>query len=120
MIVLKSQVEAIASRKDNTLKLVLGTQELSPSDCGQMFGLMNKLCTVGISANDLEKEDIETLQNAKLNIDDVPNGKSPSQRLRSVLFVYWQQHKTGFEDFNAFYTDYIEKKINQIKSKLEQ
>lgn len=120
MIVLKSQVEAIASRKDNTLKITLGTQELNPSDCGQMFGLMNKLCTVGIAPNELEKEDIETLQNSKLNIEDVPNGKTPSQRLRSVLFVYWQQHNTGFEDFSAFYLDYIEKKITQIKSKLEQ
>lgn len=120
MIILKSQVEAIASRKDNTLKITLGTQELSPKDCGEMFGLMNKLCTVGIAANDLEKEDIETLQSAKLNIEDVPNGKSPSQRLRGVLFVYWQQHETGFTDFNQFYADYMEKKINQIKSKLEQ
>lgn len=120
MILLKSQVEAIASRKDNTLKITLGTQELSPTDCGQMFALMNKLCTVGIAPNDLEKEDIEVLQNAKLNIDDVPNGKSHSQRLRSTLYVYWQQHDTGFEDFNPFYADYMEKKINQIKSKLEQ
>ena len=120
MIVLKAQVEAIASRKDNTLKVTLGTQEMNPTDCGQMFALMNKLCTVGIAPNELEKDEIETLQTAKLSIDDVPNGKTPSQRLRSVLFVYWQQHNTGFEDFNTFYADYMEKKINQIKSKLEQ
>ena len=119
MIILKSQVEAIASRKDNTLKITLGTQELSPKDCGEMLGLMNKLCTVGIAANDLEKEDIETLQKAKLSIDDVPNGKTPSQRLRSVLFVYWQQHQTGFDKFDAFYQDYMEKRITNIKSKLE-
>jgi hypothetical protein len=49
----------------------------------------------------------------------VPNGKSLSQRLRGVLFVYWQQHETGFEEFNDFYSDYMEKRITNIKSKLE-
>jgi len=120
MIELKSQIEAIQTRKDNTLKVVLGTQELSPTECGKLFALMNKLCSIGIAPNDLTPEEIETLQNAKLSIDDVPNGKTPSQRLRAVLFVYWQQHETGFDKFDTFYQDYMEKRITNIKSKLEQ
>jgi len=119
MILLKAQIEGIQTRKDNTLKVVLGTQELSPTECGKLFALMNRLCSIGIAPNDLTPKEIETLQQSKLSIDDVPNGKSLSQRLRGVLFVYWQQHETGFEEFNDFYTDYIKKRITNIKSKLE-
>lgn len=119
MILLKAQIEGIQSRKDNTIKVVLGTQELKPSDGGKLLALSNKLCSIGIAPNDLTPEEIKTLQESRLSIDDVPNGKSLSQRLRSVLFVYWQQHDTGFEEFNDFYADYMEKRITNIKSKLE-
>jgi hypothetical protein len=119
MILLKAQIEAITTRKDGTLKVAVGTQELKPSDAGKLFGLNNKLCSIGIAPNDLTPKEIETLQDAKLSIDDVPNGKSLSQRLRGSLFVYWQQHDTGFEEFNDFYSDYMEKKINHVKSKLD-
>lgn len=119
MITFKCQVEAIQSRKDNTLKITLGTQELNPKDCGELFALMNKLCSIGIAANELSESEIELLQNVKLNIDDVPNAKTPSQRLRGVLFVYYTQHDTGFDDFNLFYQDYMNKRIEHIKAKLE-
>jgi len=120
MIELKSQIEAIQTRKDNTLKVVLGTQELSPTECGKLFALMNKLCSIGIAANDLTPEEIETLQNAKLSIDDVPNGKSWSQKYRGALYRYWEQHQTGFDNFNAFYADHYSKIFNRLISKLEQ
>lgn len=119
MIELKAQIEGIQSRKDNTIKVVLGTQELKPSDGGKLLALSNKLCSIGIAPNDLTPKEIKTLQESRLSIDDVPNGKSLSQRLRGVLFVYWQQHDTGFEEFNDFYADYMEKRITNIKSKLE-
>ncbi len=117
MIELKAYVEGIQSRKDNTLKLTFGTQELKEG--GKLFPLQNKLVTLGIAENELEPKDIEQLQDAKLSIEDVPNGKSQSQRLRSVLFIYWEQHDTPFNNFTDFYNDYTNKKINNVKSKLE-
>ena len=48
-------------------------------------------------------------------------GKSQSQRLRSVLFVYWKQlteeNKTKVS-FESFYADKTENIIGMIKSKL--
>jgi len=119
MIELKAQIEGIQSRKDNTIKVILGTQELKPSDGGKLLALSNKLCSIGIAPNDLTPKEIETLQQAKLSIDDVPNGKSQAQRLRGVLYVYFTQNETGFSEFNDFYNDYTEKLINKIKSKLQ-
>jgi len=119
MIELKSQIEAIQTRKDNTLKVVLGTQELSPKECGKLFALMNRLCSIGIAPNDLTSDEIKTLQESKLSIDDVPNGKSWSKKYRDVLFVYWKQHDTGYEKFDDFYANHYLNRINNVKSKLE-
>lgn len=45
--------------------------------------------------------------------------KTPSQRLRGVMFVYWEQQgsKGSFEDF---YREKMEGFIDHIKSKLDQ
>lgn len=118
LITFNCQVETIQSRKDNTLKIILGTQELTEG--GKLFPLQNKLCTIGIVANEsLSQEDIELLQSSKLGIDDIPNSKSQSQRLRNVLFIYWKQNDGGYSDFNLFYQNRMDKIIDQIKSKLE-
>jgi hypothetical protein len=118
LITFNCQVETIQSRKDNTLKIILGTQELTEG--GKLFPLQNKLCTIGIVANDsLTQEDIDLLQSSKLGIDDIPNSKSQSQRLRNVLFIYWRQNDGGYSDFNLFYQNRMDKIIDQIKSKLE-
>jgi len=118
MIILNAQVETIQSRKDNTLKVVLGTQELTEG--GKLFPLQNRLCSVGISPNeDLTKEDIELLESSKLGIDDIPGTKSQAQRLRNTLFVLWQQNNGGYEDFNLFYQNRTDKIIDSIKAKLE-
>lgn len=120
MILLKAQIEGIQSRKDNTIKVVLGTQELKPSDGGKLLALSNKLCSIGIAPNDLTPEEIKTLQESKLSIDDVPNGKSWSQKYRGALYRYWEQHQTGFDTFDAFYSDHYTKLFNRVISKLEQ
>ena len=118
LITFNVEVETIQSRKDNTLKIVLGTQELSEG--GKLFPLQNKLCTIGIVANEaLSQEDIEALQASKIKLDDVPNGKSPSQRMRNVLFILWQKNRGGYDDFNLFYLNRMDKIIDQIKAKLE-
>ena len=45
--------------------------------------------------------------------------KSPSERLRSVLYVYWKNNMTNeFPKSDDFYLDWMNKKIDQIKEKL--
>ncbi len=62
------------------------------------------------------------MQSSDLPEDDVPldegESKTPSQRLRAVLFVYWKEVKGGKGDFNAWYRGIMEKLIEQYKGKL--
>jgi hypothetical protein len=44
--------------------------------------------------------------------------KSPSQRLRAVMFVVWKEVKGGQGDFESFYRAQVERIIEQYKEKL--
>lgn len=52
------------------------------------------------------------------NVDIELEGKTQSQRLRNVLFVYWQQLNSEV-DFKAFYKSETEKIIEHYKAKLK-
>ena len=52
------------------------------------------------------------------DIELEPGEKSPSQRLRACLFVYWQQQTDHGQDFELFYRRWMEKTINQVKERL--
>lgn len=118
MIILNAQVESVATRKDRTIKLTLGTQELKPSDAGELFGLQNSLVSVGIKTSELTQSEIELLKESKIEIDDIPDSKSASQRLRNVLYRLWEQSDGGYSDFNLFYLNRMERMIEHFKEKL--
>lgn len=48
--------------------------------------------------------------------------KSPSQRLRSTLFIYWSRNpklKDQYSEFDKFYEYKIEEFISYIKTKIK-
>ena len=116
MIILDAQVEAIATRKDKTVKITLGTQEMR--DVGELFQLQNQLVSVGIATNELTDDQIEVLRNSKFDLEIIPTGKSPSQRLRGVLFRIWENDNGGFEQFENFYINKLETIISHFKNQL--
>lgn len=110
-------VEGIRSRKDKTVALTLGTQELSPEKAGQIFNTNSHLvtCYLSIKENISESEQ-EIIDSIEV---DTP-AKTPSQRLRSVLFLIWKEHPEGYKDFNMYYLHQMDKLINHFKTKLPQ
>ena len=119
MITLKAQIESVSTRKDRTIKIAFSTQELKGKDAAKLLDLQNELVTLGIAEKGLTTKELETLQDAKSGLDDVPNGKSSSQRLRGALYVYFTQNETNFQEFQQFYNNYMEQIINNVKAKLE-
>ena len=57
MILLSSQIESIASRKDKTIKLTIATQELSPKDAASLFQLNQQFCYLAIKEEPFSKEE---------------------------------------------------------------
>lgn len=113
-ILLPAYVEGIASRKDKTVKITLSTQELDPEKAGELFGINGQLVSAYINPAGITEEDIEAIDSLE---PDLP-GKSPSQRLRAVLYLMWKNSPQGFKDQHTHYQHYMDKIIEFYKDKL--
>ncbi len=95
------------------------TQEIDPDSKALVMDLHNKLGHFVFSASDdiIREEDIPT---EPLEEDQ----KTPSQRLRSVMFVYWKKinepNPIPAVSFDAFYKQQVEKYIDLIKRKIDE
>ena len=117
MITLSAQIENLSSRVDRSWKITLGTQEWTPDEIGLIGSMQNKVCFVAINPDPFTTAQKEVIENTKAELSD--NGKTPSQRLRGVLFVNWTNDKQGYDVFNDFYNFQMDKITNHFKSKLE-
>lgn len=103
-------LEGLSTRQDGSASIRFSTQELAPEDLVAFMQFRGKFGYL------LFKE-------TEFKVSDVPkndpefDGKTPSQRLRNVLYVQWKQ-KGASGDFENFYRQQIEKVIEHIKSLL--
>jgi len=115
MIVIPATVEGINTRKDSTLKIVLGTQELTPEKAGTLFHLQGKLAYVAIKEENFTNDEADLIKNLK--VDEI-NTISPSKRLRAVMYLNWKQDPEGHDNFVNYYLQHIEKLIEKYKGNL--
>jgi len=118
-ITFQAIVDGVQTRKDGTLSIKLGTQELGPEESAHVFHYANKLSWVAIKEMPVNEEDLEIPEGYT---PEFPSDKSPSQRLRAVLYVLWKQgHDTGKTKKSAdqFYRDYMTGIINNVKELLD-
>lgn len=115
-IILEATVESIRTRQDNTISVTIGTQEADASTAGNLFQLRNKICKVLISDSNIT--DIETVLVDEQKITTTKK-KSPSQRLRAVLYRYWEQVQSNV-DFDRYYETKLTEITEHYRSKLDQ
>jgi hypothetical protein len=113
-ILLAAIVESISTRKDRTIKIVLGTNELPPAKAGELFTLNNQICSTYIKAEGITDTEMQLVDSNNSEFE----GKTQSQRIRNVLFILWNQDNDGFNDYDSFYKNKTEQIINQLKSKI--
>lgn len=113
-ILLAAQIENITTRKDRTIKLTIGTQELSPGQASDLFTLLHGICALYISPKEISQDQIDKVDQT----DPEFGGKSQSQRIRNVLFKLFDQNKEGFKDFDTYYHSKTEMYIEHLKAKI--
>lgn len=75
------------------------------------FHLQNKNCRILIEPDDETKE-------PPLEVKAALDMKSPSQMLRSLLFLVWKESgSTG--DFNSYYASRMEKACQKLRDELD-
>ena len=113
-----SYIKKISTLPDRTLKLTIETQELPPDDMAKIFDLMDKYCWLA-----LKEQEAGAITEDELDIPEVDkiekDAKTPSQRLRNVIYIFYLQQNKGKEDFDTFYRRNVEKIIDRIKNELE-
>lgn len=114
-ILLATIVESIKTRKDNTVCITLGTNELSQGKAGEIFGLVNKIASVYICAETVTQREIDQVDKVQPEME----GKSQSKRIRDVLYILFTQNNEGWKDFDAYYKTKTEAYIEHLKSKIK-
>lgn len=107
----QGQITRISSRVDGSIGLGLSTSELSSEEKTVFFDLHNQNVEFWIKPMDQSAQEIVEI---KTEVDR----KTPSQRLRSVLFLVWKSEGEKGE-YNDFYVKFMNKVIDNLKEKLE-
>lgn len=100
-----------STRADGSLGLRFSTPELNASEKTVFFELLNQNLKMLLQPKDGEPAE---LKDVKREFEC----KTPSQRLRAVLFVAWKQAKEPGE-FEDFYRSKMDFYINDIKENLQ-
>ena len=93
------EIGSINTTKDKGMKIVLYTPEMSAVDMALLFEAQKK----GIAD--------------EIDVDYTQEGKTPSERLRNVLYCLFMEKKPP-EIFDDFYRREVEKMIQTVKVQL--
>jgi hypothetical protein len=107
-------LEGISTLKDGGASVRFHTQELSDEDLAVLFKYTDKFGWLIFAETEAEVQDIKELEAIRKDT----GGKSPSQRLRGALFVLWQQRGDTNTSFEQFYSQQMEKVIENVKGRL--
>ena len=108
-----AEISRVQTMSDGGLRLFVDTQEIKPEDKGLVMEMHKKLGWFLFAEQPVDILDVENLPKIELEEGE----KQPSQRLRAVLFVYWEQKKIK-EPFDLFYRRKIEQFIERVKEEL--
>lgn len=96
-------IHGIKTLGDKTLRVTLDLRE------------MNQIDMAILMASYMQGEEGFKLP----EIIEEDSGKSPAQRLRSALYVYWDKNTSKNDDFETFYRRQMEKFIATIKDRID-
>ena len=113
-----ANLDSYRSNANKTMKLVFETNELTPETMANIHYSLYKVGFLAFAPDPFTTQELREIDNLKVDYNDT--GKTPSQRLRAVMFLLWKQNPEGYKTSNDYYTSQMEVLINHFKSKLEQ
>ena len=101
--------------KKEVRQFIVETGETSPEKITQLINMEGQPGWFTFSIHQIQPKDLMDLPEL-LPVDEK---KTPSQRLRAVMFRMWEQNPEDFKEFDAYYRFHMEKIINWLKQKLD-
>lgn len=108
----QGQISSIRAKVDRSISYTVNTSELSSEEKAAFFNLQNLNCTFIIKPADVT---VTGIAEVKGEMDT----KTPSQRLRNVLFILWTQNHEGHDTFDTYYLEKMNKFFEHLKEKIE-
>ena len=117
MIVIPSILASYQSLKDGTLKLVFETNEPTIDQVVSIAQGVQSFGYLAFKKDQFKESETKALESLESNYNEF--GKTKSQRLRNVLYRNFEQDKEGYDVFDDYYNNKMEKLIIHFKDKLE-
>jgi len=117
MKIIPAILEGFNTLKDKTFKLTFHTNELSPELVSFLAGNLQQFGFLAFKKDEFHRDEVELIENLKADFEDT--GKTPSRRLRGVLYRSWEQNNERYDVFNDYYQSKMEKIINHFKKDLD-
>jgi hypothetical protein len=119
LLTIPCAIESVATRRDKTIKITIGTQELTPEQTSALFNQwMGGVGVMAFKGEQFNYNDEALINNLKLDAAEL-GSKTPSQRLRSVLYVLFTHAPEGHKEFSTFYEAKIERFIDMAKKRID-
>lgn len=112
-VTLQAYLDKITTLKDGSVRVTFTSQELSAESCTALMQYRQQFGWLLFSGQTLSDLDIP-----KDQAKDFRDDKTPSQRMRGVLYVLWK-HLGSPDTFVAFYSSEMERQIERVKERLE-
>lgn len=93
-------IDGVQSKKDRTLSIKIGTQELPAEETSKIFEHSGHQLWICLAETQVTREELDIPE----VVDDLDK-KSPSQRFRDRLYVYYKETKETTEGFDSWYKD---------------
>ena len=126
-VVFEGGIDKVSTLADGSLRIYIGTPELSNETMVIVFSLIKKPGYVLVSTNSISQDQIDAVEKTTANTEF--NEKTVSQRLRSVMFKLWEKTQPKqlngdsgemeYVDFELFYRRQMNTIIEHYKTKLD-
>ena len=117
MLIIPGFFQSYRSLQDRTLKLTIGTQELTPQQMADIQSHLMKTGFLAFSTEQFSSSQEKYLTELEVDYDD--KSKTPSKRLRGVLYRNWESDNKGYKTFEDYYRSQMEILIVHFKGKLD-
>lgn len=108
-------IEGVSTLKDGGLSVRLHTQELATTEKTTVLEQQGKFGWFLFAEQEFDENELELEQ-----IRKDTGGKTPSQRLRAVLYIAYQQSGQHDKTFEQYYLQQMERFINRVKGALDE
>ena len=117
MLIIPAQLKTNGALDDGGLRVTFLTNILSPDERAEIGRLLGEYGYLAFKQEDFTKGQVSVIDEMGGNIK--LDAKSPSQRIKQMLWLLWKKDNCGFDNFDRFYEWRMNKYINQISKELD-